>query len=122
MTDLQTLVKPATEPRMHVLTRPTRWIAPREHTSKINVDAALPRNSSFRAIAAVCRDFKGNFWGATTITLTSVDDPATLEALAVRESLPLADDLYERRIYVASDCKTVIDYKAEERCSVWSYY
>ena len=38
-----------------------------------------------------------------------MDDPTTFEALAVRESLALADDLYEHRISVASDCKNVID-------------
>ena len=38
-----------------------------------------------------------------------ISDPTTLEALEVQEALALADDLYEQRIYVASDCKIVID-------------
>ena len=29
--------------------------------------------------------------------------------MAVREALAIADDLYEQRIHVASDCKTVVD-------------
>mgnify|MGYP006267379221 FL=1 len=32
-----------------------------------------------------------------------------LEALAIREALSLADDLYARDIQVASDCKVVVD-------------
>uniref|UniRef100_A0A453D7X7 RNase H type-1 domain-containing protein n=1 Tax=Aegilops tauschii subsp. strangulata TaxID=200361 RepID=A0A453D7X7_AEGTS len=32
-----------------------------------------------------------------------------LEALAIREALSLADDLYARRIHVASDCKVVVN-------------
>ena len=36
-------------------------------------------------------------------------DPATLEAMAVREALSLAADLYVQDMHVASDCKTVVD-------------
>ena len=36
-------------------------------------------------------------------------DPTTLEALAVAKVLDLVDDLYERRIHVALDCKVVIN-------------
>ena len=42
-------------------------------------------------------------------TFVGISDPTTLEALAVREGLSLADDLYERSIFVASDCKVVVD-------------
>ena len=47
--------------------------------------------------------------GASCITFRFISDPQTLEALAVREALAIADDLYEQRIHVASDCKTVVD-------------
>ena len=63
----------------------------------------------FGAVSAVCRDRHGTFLGASTSTFQGLDEPTTLEALAVREALALADDLYERRISVASDCKNVID-------------
>ena len=38
-----------------------------------------------------------------------VNDPTTLEALAVREAMALADDLGLHSILVASDCKIVVD-------------
>ena len=47
--------------------------------------------------------------GASIFTLAGIEDPTTLEAIAVRESLALAEDLYERRIFVSSDCKVVIE-------------
>ena len=46
--------------------------------------------------------------GASTLSFKYIVDPPTLEALAIREALALADDLYLRRIQVASDCKTVV--------------
>ena len=61
------------------------------------------------AVAAVCRDFHGNYMGASTITFVGIFDPTTLDALVVREAQALADDLYERRIYIASYCKAVIN-------------
>ena len=36
-----------------------------------------------------------------------VKDPATLEALALRESLDLATDLHISRVHAATDCKGV---------------
>ena len=47
-------------------------------------------------------------WGASTLCFNHIIDPTTLKALAIREALALADDLYERRIEVASDCKVVV--------------
>ena len=46
--------------------------------------------------------------GASTLSFRYIVDPPTLEALAIREALGLVDDLYLRRIQVASDCKTVV--------------
>ena len=89
--------------------RPTRWIAPPENLVKINVDAATGRSRNGGTLATICRDHDGLFLGASTVTFTGTADPTTLEALAVREGQALADDLYERSIFVASDCKTVID-------------
>ena len=38
-----------------------------------------------------------------------MNDPPTLESLAVREGLALADDLNVQHVHLASDCKVVID-------------
>ncbi|XP_073355662.1 uncharacterized protein [Aegilops tauschii subsp. strangulata] len=106
--ELQMLKKPRGE-QVAAQARPTRWIAPPENLVKINVDAALLGNSSGGTVATVCRGRDGLFIGASTVTFIGTNDPIALEALAVREALALADDLYERRILVASDCKIVID-------------
>ena len=76
---------------------------------KINVDAAVPQSPRRGAAVAICRDHDGSFQGASAIVVKGVFDPPTLEALAVREALALAEDLNIQRIHVASDCKTVID-------------
>ena len=49
------------------------------------------------------------FIGASTFGFNNIVDPPTLEALAIREALALADDLYLRRVEVASDCKVVVE-------------
>ena len=49
------------------------------------------------------------YLGASAIVFNSISDPATLEALAVREAMALAEDLQLQAIHVASDCKGVVD-------------
>ena len=41
--------------------------------------------------------------------ISYIGDPTTLEALVIREAQALADDLYEAKIAVASDCKVAIE-------------
>ena len=43
------------------------------------------------------------------IGFNAISDPTTLEAMAVREALALAQDLHEQKIHVASDCKVMMD-------------
>ena len=86
--------------------RPARWLAPPSGNAKFNVDAAVTRNGG--TVGVICRDDRGMFMGASTLSFRYIVDPPTLEALAIREALALADDLYLRRIQVASDCKTVV--------------
>ena len=69
--------------------------------------------------ATVCSDRHGVFLCVAKITFHGLGDPTTLEALAVWESLALADDLYERRISVASDCKVVIDDIGQRSAAVY---
>ena len=51
----------------------------------------------------------GRFLGASVLAFRHIANPQVLEALAVREALALADDLYLRRTHVASDCKVVVE-------------
>ena len=59
--------------------------------------------------AAICRDHNGCFQGASAILIKGLSDPPTLESLAIREGLALADDLNVQHVHLASDCKVVVD-------------
>ena len=60
------------------------------------------------AAAAFCRDNDGTYLGASVVVFVGITDPATLEALACHEALALAEDLALQRLFVVSDCKTVV--------------
>ena len=93
------------------------WLAPSTGNAKLNVDATISRNC-FGAVVVMCRDDIGRFMGAAMLSFNHIDDPATLEALAIREALALAEDLYLRKIEVASDCKVVVqDLKMDNSAS-----
>jgi ribonuclease HI len=79
---------------------------------KINVDASVSRSKERGAATAFCRDSNGVYQGASSIVIHGVTGPLTLEAIACQEALSLAEDLGVNRIYVASDCKVVIDDSA----------
>jgi ribonuclease HI len=86
-----------------------RWVPPAPGLFKFNVDASVARSGEIGAAAAFCHDSNGVYQGASSIVIRGVTDPFTLEAIACREALALADDLGVNRIHVASDCKVVID-------------
>ena len=85
----------------------TKMDPPPQGMMKINVDAALSKNSSMAAVAAVARDEAGIFQGASALVVTGVSSPEIAEALAGREGLALARDLGMQRITIASDCVNV---------------
>lgn len=93
----------------HPVPRPSCWKPPRSGHVKVNVDAAVLRSGGRVAVAAICRDQAGAFQGASAVGFSNLEDPTTLEILAIREALALADDLYQRRISVASDCKVAVE-------------
>ena len=76
---------------------------------KINVDAAVARHGGFGTVSAIRRDGNGEFQGAAAIWFNNVDDPETLETMAIREALALANDLLFLQIQVASDCKVAVE-------------
>ncbi|KAM3225890.1 hypothetical protein ACQJBY_058544 [Aegilops geniculata] len=88
--------------------RPTHWLQPPLGTSKINVDATCMKSSSVGAVAAVCRSREGIFLGASTVVFKGISDPTTLEAMGVRESMALVEDLQLQAIHVATDCMDVV--------------
>jgi hypothetical protein len=68
-----------------------RWFPAPPGVAKINVDAALE---------AIARNDAGVFLGASTMVMAGVNDPEVLEAMACREGMSLADDLYLRQVTV----------------------
>ena len=56
---------------------------------------------------AICRDNNGVFLGSSALVIDGIWDPTTLEAIACRETIALAEDLHIQQMVVASDCKQV---------------
>ena len=90
--------------RDHVHTRPAK--PPTGHF-KIHVDAGVAGRRGGSA-AAICRDEEGNYMGSSALVVEGVTDPASLEAMACREALALAEDLGIQNLVVASDCQQVV--------------
>jgi hypothetical protein len=61
------------------------------------------------AVGAVCRAEDGTFLGASVLKIGGINDPAVLEEIACREAMALVEDLYERRVTVATDCLSVVN-------------
>jgi hypothetical protein len=89
------------------LSRPG-WTPPLVGVVKINIDAAVSQNIGRGSIAAVARDDRGNFIGASAWVFPGRTDAETLEVLACREAVDLAQDIGARKVQVASDCPNVI--------------
>lgn len=58
---------------------------------------------------AICRDNQGAFLGSSALVIAGVWDAPTLEAIACREAVALAEDLNQHNYIVASDCKQVVE-------------
>lgn len=58
-----------------------RWIPPPVGSMKINVDAAISKNSGVGSMAAVARDSAELFLGASAVVSGDVTDPEILKAL-----------------------------------------
>jgi ribonuclease HI len=98
-----------------------KWIQPPVGLAKINVDAALSKNTSKGALAAVARSVDGTFLGASVVVVEGFTDPEVLEVMACREGLSLAADLLLARFSVASDCLNVIKSLEGEGWGVYGH-
>jgi hypothetical protein len=72
------------------------------------VDAALSKSSNLATTAAVARDEAGVFLEASAMVTQGITDPETMEVLAFKEGLALANDLALRRVRMASDCANAV--------------
>ena len=87
--------------------------------SKLNVDAALSKNSRMASVVAVARDGAGRFLGASAVVMLGISDPETMEVLALREGLALANDLSLSRLRMASDCANAVRGMADSTSGVY---
>jgi ribonuclease HI len=87
--------------------------------SRLNVDAALSKNSRMASVAAVARDGAGVFLGALAVVMMGTFDPETMEVLALREGLALANDLSLSQVRMASDCANAVRSMAGSTSSVY---
>jgi ribonuclease HI len=107
--DLSLTVKSHTMGKGGSTQKHPKWIPPRAGCAKINVDAAVEKVEVGGAVGAVCRAEDGTFLGASVLKVRGINDPAILEAIACREAMALAEDLYERKVTVATDCLSVVN-------------
>nr|TKW32478.1 hypothetical protein SEVIR_2G170900v2 [Setaria viridis] len=84
-----------------------KWIPPPHGFAKINVDAAMSKNSNMAAVAAMARSVVGAFVGASSVVLKGVTDTETAGALACREGLALASDLLIQKFWLVNDCASI---------------
>ena len=103
-----------------VATSSPRWIPSPHGVAKINVDAALSKSSNLAATAAVARDEAGVFLGALAVVTQGITDPVTMEVLAFREGLALANDLALHRVRMASDCADAMRSIAQDMRGAYS--
>jgi hypothetical protein len=70
-----------------------RCLLPAARCAKIKVDAAMAKTTTGGALGDVCRSADGVFLGASSLTIHGITNPATMEAIACRETITLAQDL-----------------------------
>lgn len=73
------------------------------------MDRAFCRNGGRAALVALCRTKQGVYAGASAIVVQNISDPDTIEALACREGLALAEYLSLTRLVNASDCQVGVN-------------
>jgi ribonuclease HI len=76
--------------------------------TKINVDAAISKNTNRASATAIVRDGGVQFLEASALVVDGCVDPETMEVVTCREGLALASDLMLQRFKLASDCESVV--------------
>ena len=100
--------KPVQKEWKSAQTKQPSWIPPPPGFGKINVDAALAKNTTKFTMAAVACDEAGNFLGASALVMEGITDPEMAEAMACHEEMTLASDLVLQKFKLASDCLNVV--------------
>jgi len=101
-------MKPQGRVRLEAQQSLVRWIPPPSELMKINVDAALAKNSTKVFAGAVAQDINGKFLGASTVILEGRMELDTVEAIMCKEGLALASNLVLRDFRLVCDNARVI--------------
>jgi hypothetical protein len=80
-----------------------RWIKPPRGFAKINVDAAISKNSSMALMATAARDEDGKFLGALVLVLEGCTNAEMAEVVPWCEGLAIASNLGLQTFLMASD-------------------
>ena len=107
------VIKPAPNIVTRVQQAAPRPSAPPANYAKIHVDAAV-RTDRGGSAAAICRNTQGASLDSSALVIVGVCDPATLEAIACREAIALAQDFGLQQFIVSLDCKQVIEDISKE--------
>lgn len=102
------LIKPVQAAARGLKQQQPRWIPPPEGVTKINVDAAISKNTGRAVAEAIARDGAGNFQGASVLIIQGITDSESMEAIACREGLALDSDLAVRRFRLSCDNFNVV--------------
>lgn len=71
---------------------------------KINVDAALAKNSTKVTMAVVARNEAGNYMGSSALVMEGIFELEMVEVKASREGMALASDLVIQNFRLATYC------------------
>jgi hypothetical protein len=69
----------------------------------VNTDGSFHHDSHAGAIGAIIRDFKGEFFAASTFFLPHISSPAAAKAMAMREEPSLVNRLGCSKVIMESD-------------------
>jgi ribonuclease HI len=96
-----------------------KWLKPRSHYVKVNVDAAFVIEEKAGSAAAVMRDTQGLFIAGSGMFIPHVGSVLMAEAMAVLHGLKMAQNMNYSAVEVESDSLEVIQYcTGAER--IWS--
>jgi ribonuclease HI len=102
-----------------------KWTRPKPRYLKLNVDASYCAVTSAGVVGAVIRDYTGNFMGAKCTHIPHVQSAQMAEAMSLRESLQMAEELGCHRVEAESDSsETIQACTGEQRwwCSAAAIY
>ena len=87
-----------------------KWTRPEPNFIKLNVDASFHVDDGMGATAAILRDARGIFIAAQCRLIQNAADAMTVEAMAMRDGLYLANSLGFNRVEAESDSLNVVNY------------